>query len=91
MPHFGRAIVLEYAQPHLAVQRALPRAARLEAGVRALPVAMQVAWLTVLGWVGATITLLPLAFRGAPLGRSSWPTTPARSLPAMPRRETVPR
>jgi hypothetical protein len=32
-------------------------------------VAIQVVWFTVVGWIGATITLLPLAVRGGPLDR----------------------
>ncbi len=30
---------------------------------------VQVAWFTLVGWIGATVTLLPLAFHGGPLGR----------------------
>lgn len=62
---------------------------------RTAVVAAQVAWFTLLGWIGATLTLLPLALRGAPLGRSDWASTAGvirlRLLQAEPPREVLPR
>ena len=80
-------------------QRAAPpqlrpsfREGRFWLGLRAALVALQVACLTVIGWIGATLTLLPLALRGAPAARRVWlrRSITVRLLDARPR-EALPR
>jgi hypothetical protein len=51
-----------------APRRTVSRSGRLRLGVRAVLVAIQVACVTLVGWIGATLTVLPLALRG-PAGR----------------------
>ncbi len=66
---------------------------RLWLSLRAALVAVQVACLTVVGWIGATLTLLPVALRGAPVGRKVWPREPhlVRILEPAPPHEALPR
>ncbi len=66
---------------------------RLRLGFRTALIAAQVACMTLIGWIGATLTLLPLAVRGAPVGRSVWPERASviRLLRTAPPREAVPR
>lgn len=61
--------------------------------LRTAVVALQVAWSSLVGWIGATLVLLPLAVRGAPLGRGLRPGVPGvvRLVPPSPPREAVPR
>ncbi len=68
-------------------------AARLRLGLRTTLVALQVACLTLVGWIGATLTLLPLALRGAPVGRTDWSgrENVIRLLGTTPPRDAVPR
>lgn len=44
-------------------------AERLRLLVQSVAATVQVAWFTVMGWIGASITLLPLALHGGPVGR----------------------
>jgi hypothetical protein len=77
-----------------ALQRQAPfREGRLWLGLRTALVAIQVACLTLVGWIGATLTLLPLALRGEPLGRRVWAGAPRvmRLLEPPPPREVLPR
>ncbi len=67
---------------------------RLWLGLRTGLVAVQVACLTLVGWAGAILTLLPLAIRGGPIGRRIRVGVPrvVRLLePAPPREEVLPR
>jgi hypothetical protein len=61
--------------------------------VRALAVAVGIAWLTVVGIAAATLALLPLLWRRAPLGRRLRPARPreGRVIPFQPRRQALPR
>jgi hypothetical protein len=72
-------------------QRAFSHAARLWLSLRAALVAPQVACLTLVGWIGATLTLLPLALRGAPIGRRVWAGEPGVVRLLEPPREAFPR
>ncbi len=60
--------------------------------LRSVLIALQVVWWTLIGWIGATLTLLPLALQGAPAGRKVWVRRPrvVRLLDARPR-EVLPR
>jgi hypothetical protein len=62
-------------------------------GLRTALVAVQVVCFTLIGWVGATLVLLPLALRGAPAGRRPWAGAPpvVRLLEPSPPREVLPR
>ncbi len=66
---------------------------RLWLDLRGALVAVQVACLTLVGWVGAMLTLLPLAMRGGPLGRRVRVGTSrvVRLLEPTPPREALPR
>lgn len=81
----------ESARAHLRIAT-VPVARRRADGrallfLRAALVALQVAFLTVLGWVAATLALLPLAIRRVPLGRRLRPAArpTARIIPFAPR------
>ncbi len=50
-------------------RRAAAGEGRLRLGLRTILVGAQVAGFSLVGWLGATLTLLPLAIRGAPTGR----------------------
>jgi hypothetical protein len=50
-------------------RRAPSGGGRARLGARTLLVAVQVACVSLVGWLGATLTLLPLALRGGPAGR----------------------
>ncbi len=66
---------------------------RIWLGLRTSAVAVQVACLTLVGWAGAVLTLLPLAMRGGPIGRRVRIAAPrvVRLLEAGPPREVLPR
>lgn len=66
---------------------------RLWLSLRTALVAVQVAWLTLVGWIGATVTLLPLVIRGAPIGRRVRASAPRmmRLLESAAPREVLPR
>ena len=61
--------------------------------VRAALVAIQVTWLTLLGWVAATLALLPIVLRQSPAGRRLRPVPRrvARVIPLAPRQKALPR
>ncbi len=66
----GTEPVLQDLRTTVALQRRAPfREGRLRLGLRTALVAVQVVFFNLVGWMGATLTLLPLAIRGAPLGR----------------------
>ncbi len=84
--------------PHFALAR--PRAVRMpsRAGgaperlrllLQAVLVALQVAWFTLVGWLGATLALLPVAIRGAPVGRRAERRQPRYRLLPSPTAEDV--
>ena len=66
---------------------------RLRPSLGTALVTIQVACLTLVGWIGATLTLLPLAIRGAPVGRRVRASAPRvmRLLEPVPPREVLPR
>jgi hypothetical protein len=76
-----------------AQRRPLAREGRLWLSLRTALVAVQVACVTLIGWIGATLTLLPLAMRGAPAGRRVWSgqARVVRLLGSPRSREAVPR
>jgi hypothetical protein len=57
--------------------------------LRALAVALRVAWITAAAWVSASLALTPLLWRRAPLGRRlrPQPRREARVIPFQPRRQ----
>lgn len=60
--------------------------------LRAALAAVVVAWISVIAWVGATLALLPIVWRRAPLGRRLRPhQRQARVIPFQPRRRALPR
>jgi hypothetical protein len=61
--------------------------------VRATLVALAVLWISLLAWAGATLALIPLVWRRAPLGRRlrPRPSREARVIPFQPRRQALPR
>lgn len=76
------------------MQRRVPSdEGRLWLSLRTGVVAVQVAFLTLVGWMGAILTLLPLAIRGAPIGRKVRVSAPQvmRLLEPAPPREVLPR
>ncbi len=79
--------------PHASRRRGPPGQRPPWLGLRTAVVALQVAWSSLVGWIGATLVLLPLAVRGAPLGRVVRPGVPGvvRLVPSSPPREAVPR
>jgi len=46
-----------------------PPGERIRLALVSVGVAIQIAWLTLFGWAGVLLTLLPLVLQGAPVGR----------------------
>lgn len=74
-------------------RRATAGEGRLWLSLRTVLVGAQVAGFTLVGWLGATLTLLPLAIRGAPTGRRGRAGAPrmVRLLEDAPPEEVLPR
>lgn len=62
-------------------RRGEPR--RLRLALQVLAASLQVAWLTLVGWVGAFLALLPVALQGAPLGHRVARGPAREQLPAL--------
>ncbi len=92
MPHSGPP-----ARAHLRLA-SRPAGRRASEGhlallLRALAVRVAVVWMTAVAWLSAAVTLLPLVWRRAPLGRrlNRQPRRDARVIPFQPRRQALPR
>jgi hypothetical protein len=83
------------ARGHLKIAAApVPRRARdgrVILLLRALAIAVVVAWFTVLGWLAAAVALAPLAIRGGPRGRRLRPVQREARIIPFQRRNALPR
>jgi hypothetical protein len=86
-----QSALVESCTPAAPQRRAPFGEGRLWLSLRTVLVALQVAWLSLVGWIGGFVTLLPIAIDGAPLGRRVRPTAPRVMRLLEPPREALPR
>jgi hypothetical protein len=94
VPHPGTGTPVARGHLRLATRSEASRRSggRLVFALRSILVAAAVLWISTVAWLGATLALLPLVWRRAPLGRRlrPRPSREVRVIPFQPRRQAMP-